>query len=390
VIIYGVSLLSEILRKLDKPLAGTFAVPADPELSLENIFTGTFQTQFEAYLSEKLPGRPVMTRLYNSTDNPGLTIGKNGYLFEPWYAISYLAEPDAMEKDAQKNKIQLLVQLQKKMEKIDKAFFVIITPSKASFYPEYLPDDYSNYARMKKNGAYSKNFYEFFIPYADEIGLNYYDGHNLLLAEKERGKDIFAKGGTHWTAPAAVLYFNEMIGILNKRLKEPAGIIEIEKETPVWGTPFMADGDIEDILNLLPAYSLENFPRKLRFLYQKLFPRNQYFSSHLETVPKPTGYRPNIFLVGGSFNWTWLSMIYDINIDGIKGRDSVFGTTEFSYYNSYITKFPEFERIADTTENFTSVLDKDILIIEFNEEAIKPNASQFAFAENLLDFMEKE
>jgi hypothetical protein len=368
--------------KIDKPLNGASIEPERPKVSIRSLFDGSFQTAFEKYFGYKLVGRATMTRIYNqiifsifnSTDTY-IQIGKEGYLFEPWYPIGYLTEPDTKAIDDLEDKIRLLANLQSTLNNLGKTSLVIITPSKASLYSEYLPSAYRPYVDIKARGGYSPNFYELFNLYAKEMGVLFFDAHKLLLEQKEEGKDIFVKGGTHWTASAVVPYFNQLTTVLNEKLQYPIGTIKTIKETPVWSEPFMADGDLETVLNL--------FPKSL-----KIFPRYQFYSPHIETISEPTECCPSVFVVGGSFNWTWLSMVYGKNGWLDNGTRPVFGITEFSYYNGFVTQYPENIHISETTENFASVLDKDIIIIEFNEQAIFPEAPQFRFIENLLEYMQ--
>lgn len=78
---------------------------------------------------------------------------------------------------------------------------------------------------------------------------------------------------------------------------------------------------------------------------------------------------------------------------GVYGWDDnspvrVFDTIDFSYYNSFVTRFPDNARIADTTEDYSSVINKDIIIIEFNEQAFSPDAAGFIFAENVMKYID--
>jgi hypothetical protein len=141
----------------------------------------------------------------------------------------------------------------------------------------------------------------------------------------------------------------------------------------------MTDNDLEILLNLIPP--------KGRIL-SKIFPRDRYYSYHMETLSIPTAYRPDVFVMGGSFNWTWLSMIYGTNGWVEHGEKAVFGETYMRYYDLFIQKYPENIRTSNTINDFQNVMDQDILIIELNEGAIFPEATQFAFAENLLDFID--
>jgi hypothetical protein len=344
-------------------------------------------------------GKQTMVRIYNevlysffnSTTSESIVIGKDKYLYEYAYTRAYLDEPDDNKKDELFDKLASLALLQKKIEEMGKLLFVIITPSKASIYPEYLPDAFAPYTSMKDRGKYSQNYYEYFVSQASEMGLKYFDFHDDFNKLKNEGIDIFTKGGTHWTGPAVTAYFAELINALNKNTEKKIGTIQTVKAEPIWGNAFSSDDDIERILNILPAYA--DLPNKIKqFLpfYPYIIQRPLYYSSHMEVLPIPTDYQPSIFVSGGSFNWTWLFMIYGLWDWVNHGDGNIFSSAEFSYYNSFVTKFPENIRISDTTDNYYSIIDKDIIIIEFNEQTVNPDASQFVFVENLLDFIKVE
>jgi hypothetical protein len=183
---------------------------------------------------------------------------------------------------------------------------------------------------------------------------------------------------------AVVEYFNHFINLINKESDKKIGTIQKIKSEPVWGNAFITDDDLEILLNLIPAY-------KDVKLLKKLFPRNQYFSYHMETLSIPAVFRPDVFVMGGSFNWTWLTMIYGRDGWMEHGQKAIFDETHIRFYDLFVQKYPEIIRMAvnEFQNEFQTVIDNDILIIEFNEQAISPEAVQFAFAENLLKFINK-
>jgi hypothetical protein len=347
-------------------------------------------------------GRQHMTRIYNeflysffySIDHKNLILGKDKYLYTLVYPDAYLCEPGDEKRDELFDDLSLLALLQQQIAEMGKRLFVIITPSKVSIYPEYLPDAFDRSMSMKNAGKYSQNYYEYFVSRVGETGLKYFDFHDDFIKLRNEGIDIFTKSGIHWSGPAVAAYFSEFINIINSNLEKKIGTIQTVKAEPVWGNAFTTDDDIEEILNLFPLYY--DIPSKIRkFLpfYPYIVRRNQFYSCYMEVLSIPTDYRPSVFVCGGSFNWAWLDMVFGRWDWVTHGDDHIFNSVELSFYNRYIryiTKYPEDERIYDTTDDFYSVLDKDIIIIEFNEEAMKPGNNQFTFVKNLLDFIEKE
>jgi hypothetical protein len=203
----------DLMMKIDRPLDGVYEAPPRPEISLKNIFNGNFQGDFEKYFNYKLWGRATMSRIYNqiiysvfkSTDNSRVLIGKDGYLFEPWYAQVYLDEPIENQKLDLHNKMVMLTSLQKTFEEMGKRLFVIITPSKASIYPEYLPNDYHKYAVLKNSnvggGGIRKIIMNILFPAPMILGLNILIIMMSFLSLKKKEWIFFQKAGrigTEW------------------------------------------------------------------------------------------------------------------------------------------------------------------------------------------------
>jgi hypothetical protein len=255
---------------------------------------------------------------------------------------------------------------------------------------------------MKENGEYAANGYEILLNYAKEIGLSYFDGHEMFVKMREEGEQVFTKGGVHWSGIAVVPYFNALVDLLNTKLNQPVGTVQMKNVQYVLGEPYITDGDIADTINYLGILRTENIPAAfngilsaLKIQDKKLFEDSlksiftcyNFYSPHVETVMRPAAFRPNLFAIGGSFNWTWLSMVYEVRDWNNSGSEPIFNETDFSYYNGYITRFPEDKRIAEKTDDFNLVLDKDIILVEFNEQTCLSGAVQFIFAENLFQFL---
>ena len=385
-----------LVLRIDWPLTGAFRVPKDPVLSIKNALDGTFQRGFDAYFNYEMFGRPSMTRIYNqilhsffkSTNTTQVIVGKGRQLYEYAYPLAYVEEASSEKKAELLDNMKSLALLQKKIGEMGKLFLVLVSTSKASMYPEYLPNDFARYAAMKKAGAYSENMYEYFISAAKEAGLEYFDFHDGFLKLKENGMVLYTKGGTHLTGPAATVYYQEVLKVIRNTGRN-IGTLQTVKATPVWGNAFIEDDDLERVSNFLPKYQrLSARAQKILFFYKYLFPKNQFYSYHMETLSVPTDYRPSVFLCGDSSCWYWLYMLFGLR-EWVTRGEPIFSSVEFSWYNAYITKYPEDIRISDTTDDFRSVLSKDIIIIALNEANIRPGNSMFTFAKNLLNYIKK-
>jgi hypothetical protein len=365
----------QFIQTHQKPYNGDYVKPEKPAFTIKGVFDGQYQRNFEKWFADRMPLRLTMTYMYNqllysvfrSTDNRNIIIGKNNYLYEIWYPQYFLAEFDDQQTAKLKQKMDILLELQQNIEKLDKAFLVLLTPSKASIYPDYLPAAYRPYIRLKEKGEYFPNGYEIFCSYANEIGLSYIDGHEMAKTMREKGIDIFVKGGTHWTEYAAVPYVNEMSNVLGKQLNKTIGTLETVSEERLFGSPSDSDGDIAKILNLVK-------------------PPFDFFSTHITTQTRDTEFRPSFFLVGGSFNGVWTTKVFYLERSG----ETIFSNGDISWYNTRIYQHPGGRIIAEEPDDFTFIsiyMEKDIILIELNEQVIRSEAPQFVFAENLLNYL---
>jgi len=370
--------LVSVTSRLDTPLAGVVVEPEKPSLSVQSLLNGSFQTGFDKYFAFKLHFRPFMTRVYNqllytlfnSTDSSSVQIGKNNYLYAPAYPQAYLAEIGEQHASELAEHVRHLVELEEELAHRGKTLAVIISPSKASVFPENLPRCYQPYIEMKEWGLYGDNYYETFKKLCADYGLDYFDFHEQFLAAKEQGEPIFNQSGIHWTGSAMVIYLPAFTHYLNTRLPQEIGSIRVDEKSEIkYGDPFFADGDLESLLNLA-------------------FPRYDFPSLHVRTVSHPSAYRPNMFVCGGSFLWEWIHPIM-----GAGGSENTGGNIvnriDASFYNSYILRFPGEERIAETTSDFTSIIENDLFIIEMNEAVVSPLLPQFTFVKNLLQFLKE-
>ena len=387
--------MPDLVLKFDRRLSGVIVIPKDPDLSIKNLLDGTFQKDVDTYFNHGMYGRPTMTRIYNqilyslfySPNTTQVVMGKGKQLFELAYPLAYLKEVDDNERTELFDQLSSLALLQKRLEEMGKLLLVLVSPSKVSIYTEGLPNDFARYASMKAAGEYSQNMYECFLSSTEETGLQFFDYHDGFLDLKKNGMHVYPNGGIHWTGPAAATFFQEALKVINNTGRN-VGTVQTIKAEPVWGNAFLQDDDLEDILNLLFKYnSLPPMVKKILPFYRYLFPRDQFISYHMESLSIPTDYRPSVFVCGDSSCWYWLYMLFGLKDWVTQGEASIFDSLEYSWYNTHVTKYPGDIRIAENTDDYHSILSKDIIIVSLNEANVRPNCPQLTFAINLLNFI---
>lgn len=309
-----------------------------PALNLASWFGGSFQSEFGSWYDKAYGLRDYFVRtenelnyaLFHEISGYGVVLGKKNTMYENCYILDAVGLNRAPTEYVQDTAIKLK-KLQDFLEAHGVDFLFIITPSKATIYPEYLPEhvadmmigeDQSNYHRM--------------VRFLDQYGVNYLDGHAYLNSLKRNGRyPVFCRGGTHWNYYSAYFFTREIMARLESRLGKKLNRLDCEKidlrEKPV-GT----DDDLARLANLWDKSSL--------------IQKSPYPEVRKTTVAGAI--QPNVLFVGGSFVWTilhWLDNYQIINKN-----------SEFYFYFSQ-------KKILDMQKEIFS---RDAIILETNEAAL--------------------
>jgi hypothetical protein len=223
-----------------------------------------------------------------------------------------------------------------------------------------------------------KSNYENMLPLLKRHGIEYLDGHKFFMVLKAESKyDLFPNTGIHWNFYSSFLFTAEMLRLLgmNSALKLPE--ITCDKIT-IQSFPVSPDDDMLKLSNLM-------YPKRLYTRYP-----------YPTTVAKPREnyYLPSILFEGGSFI---NSLIYFIV------RHRCYREVEYLFYYNEIHRFKRnddngllreriysgerngLEKLGNrisiykkTRSNLRdTILSKDIVILEANEQALSNIGSGF-------------
>ena len=293
---------------------GLVAFPSDT--SIKRMINGSFQTEFEKWLSDNFYGHTFIVKCHNQIeygvfcDCAGDWIqGKNGYIYSRGQSYLYVAgeRANGTSWNDYLAYARSVAEMQKLLAKQGKDFVYLITPIKAEIYPDYLPWYmqllYQHYADSRNST------HNMLVRALKECGVNYYDvTDDLKTMRKQKQFDIFSKTGHHWTLTAAA---TEMETILNK-------FDEMSKYTlyptvNVTGVNNNLFGTDQDILNLqnviIPKYA------------------ERYNSPDLDI--KPT--KDSAYIFGTSFGWEISNSLY---------KDSENRAFNQLIFEEYFTKKP--------------------------------------------------
>jgi len=177
-----------------------------------------------------------------------VVVGKDGYLYEPWYINEYYGYDYAYvytEDEELARRTMILKFIQDELEKRGIAFCVAISTSKASSMPQFIPEFYKD-AHYALDDDYIRPYIRF-KKMLEEKGVYHIDSKSLYKAIGLT--NTFPKTGTHWNKLAS---FEATRAIMAEIDRQTGRNIEklvfgeiVAKKTPA---PFYANE--QDIFNI--------------------------------------------------------------------------------------------------------------------------------------------
>ena len=310
----GIGIWRQFSVSSDNSLEGVFEVSRKPVLSITSFMNGEFQEEYRQY-TEDLPGlKGSLVRIRNQFDYSLFSIphakkiisGKQGYLFGEENIMAYMGN-DFPGEHYLNVKIKELKQFQDELWNSKKILLLlIITPDKASFFPEMIPDRFTKKKKAKNNYAYCSEEVE-------KAGINVIDFNKWFILAKDSSRyPLFARTGMHWSSYGALLAADSMFRYLNRKLEVRLPELVIDT-IELSRFPKDEDDDIRRTMNLFWKIT------QTELAYPKF-----HFEFDNETILPPA------LFIGDSYYWNWYR-------PGIIG--SVFGNSDFWYYDKEV--YPE-------------------------------------------------
>ena len=268
-------------------LHGAYTPAKNIQISVANWFSGDFQSKKEKYLKDRIGFRPMLIRSYNQllytlfhmANNPGGVIGKQDYLYLESYIYNYTGENFVGYKKVNRVSSQLKY-LQEYLADRGISLFTVIVPSKASFYPEFIPKRYIK--------PYPINNYKAYIHSFDSLNIDYIDLNAYLISLKNSSPyPMFPRNGLHWTYYGMAVGMDSVIKVVEKKRN-----LDLPEFT--WEEPFQLrakngfrDYDAESFMNLYFELPRDSMP----------YPK---FSFHTDSTKQ----KPKTVVIGDSYYWS--------------------------------------------------------------------------------------
>ncbi|MBU0946944.1 MAG: hypothetical protein KJ804_00515 [Proteobacteria bacterium] len=339
-----------------KALGGEEEEVKRPIFRFDEWFDRKWQQEFETWNDLHIGMRPWMIRTanqinlslfgrINQSKGTRVCIGQKDVLFEEVYVTEY-TNPRFYNEEYLRSYTWGVFRLQQLLELHGVPFLLIIAPSKAEIYPEYLPQHSDSEGREEKVSAYQQ-----IRPLLDKYQINYLDGHELFRKWKEEGAPwLFARGGTHWNYYGAGKIIHLALDNIAKQRGKDFDNVEVTSYTTD-SEPHGTDNDLEMVLN-------------------------RWFSGgtnqeqiHPKFVRHERGNLPRLMMIGDSFAHTLITILEEQHL---------FENCELLYYSKRRFSWPASTNspIDMSQLDFQKeMLDKDAVIMEISEN----NLPKFGF-----------
>lgn len=349
------------------PLYGIENLSHKMKWTMGEWFSGDLQNNFEKRFAESIGFRGLLVRINNQfyldwfkdLSNRKLVLGKNDWLFERGYVTNF-NKRDALPAELISKQLAEIKKLQDKLQSRGIVFTLVVSPSKADIYPEYLPDNWINNSLINDKTNYQKARL-----LLKKSGVNYIDAVDYFLRQKSSSPyTLFTKGGTHWSYYSAcqvnnllIKKFTQLTGIKYKLLHcDPPELKQVSHDT---------DFDIAALTNLYNEY---------RFQQPTPYPS-------LQTITDFPSNKPSVLFVGDSFVWTILQNFEDS--DYFAARDYLY-YDRINYSGIGNTASPRSRDLVSLNE---LLLEKYWVIIEVNEVGF--DNIGYGFVQRALEYLNK-
>jgi hypothetical protein len=225
--------------------------------------------------------------LENLTGDEQVIIGKDWTLYERFYIKDFCEKPDhEIDVTAIENLMRIA---QEKLAAHHIALAIMISPSKAAIYPQFIP------VSMCRTGESNERLYDRMFPLLSDNHLPIIDGHAMMVAARPTAAwPLFPHYGIHWNVYGMFPIAERLIMDIEAQLGRPLVHLSL-KRVDVDDTPTGQDRDLATLLNL---------PIRLRY----------YPTPHAVLRRAKAGRPLHAIFIGSSFLWNVLDVLVDYGV----------------------------------------------------------------------------
>lgn len=282
------------------PLGGVESKLKRPRFSLKSWSNGSTAQRIEAWTARRIGFRSILVRVANqcklafgatpaSLENESVVVCRDNWLVEENYVARYTDPPCSLSENDVADFVADLKELQDRLRARGAAMVLVISPSKAETYPEYLPA----WARDKRKAFQGETDVERLRRRLASSGVVVFDTPRYFQQRKQSvTENCYTKTGTHWNYFTAFHVWRNILQLVNR---EYGADWPIPEQTGVeFDAPRGTDDDIAKLLNVLYLPGVENHvPYPI-----------------VRTNALPFARRPDVLFAGTSFSQTLVNSMY--------------------------------------------------------------------------------
>jgi len=200
-----------------RKLQGDFTPKVQPQLTINNWFSGSYQDSLGEYINENIGFRNFFVRLNNQlafslfdfARANGVVVGKENYLYERNYIEAHLGE-DYIGEELILEKVEQLVKAQEQLKQKGIDLIIVFAPGKGSFFPEFFPKEERQKTKSVSN-------YETFSKSIKETPLNFIDfNHWFRDLKGKTAAPLYPKTGIHWSRFGELMAADSLLRYIEK------------------------------------------------------------------------------------------------------------------------------------------------------------------------------
>src|ERR1700744_634218 len=153
----------------NRTLFGVSIKGEQPPLKVSAWLNGDLQKGVNDFISEHFAGRELLIRGYNQIlfsafdksymSKEEIIHGRHGDLFQRWYVQVFDHDIDLLQSKEGEALVVMMKDLTERLKSVGSCFVFVITPSKASVYPEDIPDRYLTNLTRATDGSLTMIFW---------------------------------------------------------------------------------------------------------------------------------------------------------------------------------------------------------------------------------------
>jgi len=329
-------------------LWGAVTPASQPYLNEESWFSGHYSRDMNAYLNENFGFRNDLVRLHNQVafdlfheaKANGVIIGKENYLYEIKYIKSYLGDEE-IKYDRIDSTMRELEALQEVFAEEGKLLLVVMAPGKASFYPEFIPDEYTRVS--------DSNYYTIYEQRMKESGIHCIDFGAYFRAMKgQTPAPLFPKTGIHWSQYGALIAADSLVNYVQQALDWKMNELAIDFKHVELTTQLQSvDDDIYKGMNLMRPIA------PLPMAYPKV-------GFNIKYGVEMAGTKPRMMVISDSFFWNLFGQM--------ELAPTVFDRIDFLFYNTQWHTLPGREMTyTDPLASMKGAEQADVIVVMATE-----------------------